>query len=159
MASLSIYCLDVLVEAAEIAEDCNSIATPVFISLRADGLRRAARTSPAPIAPHVTWRRPFRLVLRLPGLDGFYLITSLCTRTGAGEDIAVAAGRLRLESLPFGRPARIVFPLQSAGDAAVQLAALTITTGISPITMPLQDADGATSQATAPNPYEAPGND
>jgi hypothetical protein len=148
MVSLSTYCLDVLVEGAALADGWRSIATPVFISVRADGVPRAAWTSPVAIAPNLTWREPFRLVLRLPGLDGFSLIASLRAQTGA---VVVAGGRLPLASLPFGRPARIVFPLQSASDAAVELAKLTIAAAISPIMSP---SDAAGRPPSGRNPYE-----
>jgi hypothetical protein len=127
------YLLDILVEDAQLYTACSGIRTPIWITVRADGLQQPFDTPAVPACPRPSWRTPVRLVLNLPNLAGGHFKATLRTAGYLGEIISIACSQVRLSSLPVGRPRSFQFALQNTRDFAEQAATLSVTAAISEV--------------------------
>jgi hypothetical protein len=124
------FLLDMVVEGAQLYSPCSTIRTPIWITIRADGLQQPFDTPSVPASPRPSWRTPVRLVLNLPNLATGHFKATLRTTGYLGEILSVACSQVRLSNLPVGRPAHFQFPLQNTQDFAIQAATLSITASI-----------------------------
>jgi hypothetical protein len=127
------YLLDILVEEAQLYACCSQIRTPIWITIRADGLQQPFDTPAVPASPRPSWRTPVRFVLNLPNLTSGHFRATLRTTGYLNEVISIACSQVRLNSLPSGRPGRFNFPLQNTQDFSVQAATLCVTASISEV--------------------------
>jgi hypothetical protein len=129
------YLLDILVQDAQLYAACSAIRTPIWITIRADGLQQPFDTPAVPASPRPSWRTPVRLVLNLPNLSGGHFKATLRTAGYLGEIVSIACSQVRLSSLPAGRPKSFVFALQNTRDFAEQAATLAVTAAISEVVL------------------------
>jgi hypothetical protein len=129
------YLLDILVEDAQLYTACSTIRTPLWITIRADGLQQGFDTPSVPACPRPSWRTPVRLVLNLPSLNGCHFKATLRTSGYLGEVISIACSQVRLSGLPTGRPRSFQFALQNTRDFAEQAATLSVTAAISELAL------------------------
>jgi hypothetical protein len=131
--------LDVLIEEAQLYESMSSIHTPLWITLRADGVQVTFDTPQVPASPHLRWNTPVRFVLNLPSLEGRHFKATLRTTGYLGEILSVACSQVRLSMLPHGHPRKFSFPLQNTRDFSIQAATLCITASLSELpTVPVR---------------------
>jgi hypothetical protein len=125
------YLLDIVIEEAQLYTPCSTIRTPIWITIRADGLQQPFNSPQVPACPRPSWRTPVRLVLNLPNLQSGHFKATLRTAGYLGEVSSVACSQVHLNTLPIGRPGRFNFPLQHTQDFSVQAATLWVTACIS----------------------------
>jgi hypothetical protein len=125
------YICDILVEDAQLYESMSSFRTPLWITLRADGVQVTFDTPHVPASPHPCWNTPVRFVLNLPNLEDRHFKATLRTTGYLGEVLSIACSQVRLTMLPRGHPRKFSFPLQNTRDFSVQAATLSITAAIS----------------------------
>jgi hypothetical protein len=141
------FLLDIVVHDAQLYESCNGVKSPVWITIRCDGLEQRFSTPQQPPSFRVTWNCPVRLVLNLPSLDSGHFKATLKTTGYLGEDLAIGCSQVRLSALGIGQPKRFSFPLINVKDSRVPAALATVTAGIT--ILPQQQI-----RNTAPNlPY------
>jgi hypothetical protein len=127
---MSSYILDFVLHEADLSDDVQSLRGEVSIEFKADGLETPVQVNPVPVAQHVRWDFPARLILHLPDLGGAFMFASLYGFEIGGRK-SVARARIPLKALPVGSPKRFKFPLMSVSNNAIMSAQVTLTASLS----------------------------
>jgi hypothetical protein len=119
------FLLDIIIEDVQFHACLKSLASPVWLVVKADGVRQQ-------IAGPFLWANGVaqlnmgsRLVLDLESLDGHYFRTSLCTFTpDRGKVLILAGAQIPLVGLP-NRSHSFTYPLLKASDFTTQAAIIS----------------------------------
>jgi hypothetical protein len=130
------YLLGILVHDLQLYESMNDVQSPIWLTLRADGLNQPFTTCQQRPAACCVWNCPVRLVLSLPTLDGSHFKTTLRTWGYLGEDVPLACSQIQLNTLMMGQPKRFSFPLMLVQNYQIPAAMVTVTVGLSMLPAP-----------------------
>jgi hypothetical protein len=107
---------------------------PLWFVIRADGLSEQFATPRASAISGPTWNYSARLLLKSPDVSKGYLYFQLCTFGPGGQGrVTVAVSRIGIRVLPRGCPMMFSFPVVRPGNAAQEVARVTIVSALMPV--------------------------
>jgi hypothetical protein len=126
------WVLDLVIKNASLSADGH--LGPLWFVIRADGLSEQFATPRASVVSGPTWNYSVRLLLKSPDILKGYLYFQLCTFGSGGQgSVTLAVSRIGMRALPRAYPMIFSFPVVRPGNAAQEVARVTIISALAPV--------------------------
>ena len=125
---MSSYILDFIIHEINLLNEIKNLKTPLWAMFKVDGSNQPIQTQKKNASEIIQYNFPVRIVLNLLDLSNAYLYVNFCTFSeNSDQVISLGVSRVKVRSLPVGRPKKFSFPLMSTINTAITIATISIT--------------------------------